>query len=105
MNKWFLILIFFATIFEISADVLFKYWSIGARNIFWILGIVLYSIGTIIWAFSLKYEYLSKAIIIFTILNLIVVVLIGLFVFKEDISFINKFEIILGVASMILIQM
>jgi multidrug transporter EmrE-like cation transporter len=105
ISKWFFGLVIFAVIFEAVADILFKYWSINTKNIFLVGGVVLYSIGTIIWAFSLKYKYLSKAIIIFTVLNLIVVVLIGIFIFKEGLSLTNKLGILLGVVSVILIQM
>ncbi len=105
MNKWFFGLIIFAVIFEVTADILFKYWTLNTKTFFLIGGVILYSISTIIWAFSLKYEYLSKAITIFTILNLVGVVLVGLFLFKEDVSLINKFGILLGIVSVILIQL
>lgn len=104
MNRWFIILIIFAVMFEVIADIIFKYWSINAKGLFLFIGVILYSIGTVIWAYSLKYEYLSKAITIFTIINLIAVVLVGLLIFKEDISMINKIGLILGIVSVILIQ-
>ena len=93
-----------AVIFEVIADILFKYWTINTKNLFLTGGVILYSIGTVIWAYSLKYEYLSKAITIFTIVNLIAIVLVGLLVFKEDILMINKIGLILGIVSVILIQ-
>ncbi|MEY2664505.1 MAG: Small Multidrug Resistance protein [Candidatus Parcubacteria bacterium] len=105
MNSWFLGLVSFAVIFEVIADILFKYWTLNTKHLFLIGGVILYSIGTVIWAFSLKYEYLSKAITIFTILNLVAIVLIGVLVFKEDLSLINTFGIILGIISVILIQL
>lgn len=104
MNKWFFALIIFAVIFEVIADILFKYWTLNTKNLFLVGGVILYSIGTLIWAFSLKYEYLSKAITIFTVVNLIVVVLVGIFLFKEDLSMINKLGLLLGIISVILIQ-
>ena len=104
MKKWFLLLIIFAVGFEVVADILFKYWSINARQSLLILGVVLYSIGTVVWAFSLKYEYLSKAITVFTLLNLIIIVLAGVLVFKENLSLTNKIGIVLGLVSVILIQ-
>ncbi len=103
--KWFFGLIASAVLFEVFADVLFKYWSLNSKNAFLWGGVALYAVATVIWAFSLKHEYLSKAITIFTILNLIVVVLVGLFLFKEDLSLINKLGILLGIVSVILIQL
>ena len=64
-------LIGLAVILEVIGDILFKKWSISSKNALLIVGLLIYFIGTIFWAVSLKYEYLSKAISVFTILNLI----------------------------------
>ena len=76
----------------------------GAKVIGSSSGLSLYIVGTTFWAYSLKYGHLSKAISIFAILNLIILVLIGVFVFKEDLSLTNKIGIILGIISVILIE-
>ena len=102
---YFLLLIFGAVIFEVIADTLFKSWSLGGKNLFFWVGIALYTIGTFIWAYSLKFDFLSKAISVFTILNLIAVVLIGALYFKENLSSANKLGIVLGIASVILLQL
>jgi len=101
----FFVLIAISAIFEVFADILFKKWAIGSKFYFLIIGLIIYFIGTIVWAFSLKYELLSKAISIFTILNLIILVLAGILVFNESLSIINKVGIALGILSMILIEM
>lgn len=67
-------------------------------------GFIIYAIGALFWAFSLKYEMLSKAISIFTILNLVIVALIGIIFFKENISIIGKMGIFLWIISIILIE-
>jgi multidrug transporter EmrE-like cation transporter len=103
MNKFF-ILLFFAVFFEVLADIAFKYWSVNLRQVFLWGGLVLYSAGTVLWAFSLQHEYLSKAATIFTVLNLVAVVLAGALVFGEHLSLVNKIGILLGVMSIILIQ-
>lgn len=100
----FFILILLATFLEIIADILLKRWTIQSKNILFIIGLVIYFIGTLFWAFSLKYENLSSAISIFTILNLIVIVLVGILVFGEELSLINKIGIALGIVSIILIE-
>lgn len=105
MQKWFFLLIFLAVLFEVCADILFKYWSNGSRGVFLWSGVALYAIGTIIWASSLKFELLSKAITVFTVLNLLVVVLVGALLFKENLSLINKVGIVLGALSVILVQL
>ena len=75
------------------------------QNVFLYVGLTIYFIGTIIWAFSLKYGDLSKAISIFTVLNLIAIVLVGVIYFKEDLSFVNKLGIWLGVVSVIFMEL
>ncbi|HEY4495263.1 MAG TPA: EamA family transporter, partial [Candidatus Paceibacterota bacterium] len=69
-----------------------------------IIGLVIYMVGTTFWAYSLKYGHLSKAISIFAILNLVILVLVGVFIFKEDLSLTNKIGIILGIIGIILIE-
>lgn len=101
----FFILIALAVIFEIAGDVLFKKWSLENKNTFLYIGFLIYAAGTVFWAFSLKYEYLSKAISVFTIVNLIVISLTGILFFKEDVSFANKIGIGLGVLSVVLIEL
>ena len=98
-------LIILATALEVGGDVLFKKWSLGGTNWVLIAGFVIYLIGTVFWAFSLKYEGLAKAISVITILNLIAVVLVGVLYFKEDLSLINKVGIALGVISVVLIEL
>lgn len=100
----FLGLLFFAVAFEAVADVSFKFSHLQNKPVYLWLGVLLYTIGTIGWAFSLKYEYLSKAVSIFTVLNLILVILVGIIVFKEDVSLVNKLGIGLGVLSVLLMQ-
>jgi len=100
----FIILVFLAALFEAAGDIILKKWALDNKQIFFVLGLMVYFAATVIWAFSLKYEFLSKAISVVTVLNLIIVVLAGVIFFKEDLSLINKMGIILGIASVILVQ-
>lgn len=104
MKSSFYILIILVTFFEIIADFLFKKWTILNNKFFLIIGVLAYTVSTIIWAFSLREESLSKAISIFTILSLLAVVLMGVLIFGEKLSTINILGIILGVASIILVS-
>ena len=98
-------LIILAVVLEVIGDTLFKKWSIDNRNILLYVGLLIYFLGSVFWAASLKYEYLSKAVSIFTVLNLIVVVLVGALYFREDLSLVNKIGIGLGILSVILIEL
>lgn len=101
----FLILIFAAVVFETIADILFKMSYIQNKSLLLWSGVGLYTIGTIIWAFSLKHEHISKAITLFSVLNLIAIVCVGVLFFNEDLSLVNKIGVGLGVLSVILLQM
>jgi len=101
----FLGLLLLAVILEVAADILFKKWTINGKNLLLYIGLAVYFVGTIFWALSLRHDYLAKAISLFTVLNLIIIVGVGIFVFKEDISLINKAGIALGIVSVILIEL
>jgi multidrug transporter EmrE-like cation transporter len=110
MNQTIPKIIFFSLIaaavaFEVVADILLKKWSLENKNIMLIIGLALYFVGTVFWAVSLKYDLLSKAISIFTVLNLIVIILVGVFMFKENLSLINKIGLALGVLSIIFVEL
>ncbi len=100
----FFCLIALAVALEVIGDIFFKKWSIDNRNVLLYVGLLIYFIGTVFWAISLKYEYLSKAITVFTVLNLVIVALVGVLYFKEDLSLINKIGIGLGILSVVLIE-
>ncbi len=100
----FLGLLFLAVILEAIADVSFKYSYLENKPVYLWGGIALYTIGTVIWALSLRYEFLSKAISLFSVINLIIVILVGIIVFKEDLSLINKVGVGVGILSVILMQ-
>ena len=100
----FFVLIIFGVLFEVTGDIFFKKWGLGNRNYFLAFGLIVYFVGSLFWAISLKYEFLSKAVSIFTVLNLILVVLAGVIIFKEDLSLVNKVGIGLGILSVVLIE-
>ena len=91
--------------FEIVGDVFFKRWALENKTSMLWVGFAIYTIGALFWAWSLKYEMLSKAISIFTILNLIIVVGVGVVFFKENISLLAKTGILLGIISIMLIEL
>ena len=104
MKKIFLSIVLIAVVLEVIADVLLKKWAINNKVVFIISGIALYTAATFVWAYSLKFELLSKAITVFTILNLLLVVVAGVIIFKENLSVTNKIGIILGLFAIILLE-
>lgn len=51
-----------------------------------VAGLAVYFAGSVFWAYSLWYESLSRAIIVFTLGNLIIAVLLGLVLFNESLT-------------------
>ena len=98
-------LILAAVILEAIADISFKQWSLTKNNTLVGVGFFIYMIGTIFWILSLRYEGLAKAISLFTVLNLIAIVAIGIVLFKEHLSLVNKLGIGLGIISVILLEL
>lgn len=100
-----LVFIFIGAAIEVFADIFFKIWNDKGGNHLIVLGIVLYLIGTGCWVASLKYETFTKSGVIFLLLNIILLSLTGLFFFKDDLSIINKVGILLGIVSIIMVEM
>ncbi|MDO8601897.1 MAG: SMR family transporter [bacterium] len=93
-----------AVLFEALGDIFFKSWATANR--FWMLGVGLavYFVGTLFWAISLKHEGLARAISIFTVVNLIIIVLVGVLFFDEQLTGLHKIGIALGVLSVALLE-
>lgn len=101
----FLSLIIVAVALEVFADILFKKWSNTNKLYFIIIGFIIYLAGTLFWAFSLRYEFISKAGSVFVLLNLIGLTMAGVLIFKEKLSITNWAGIFLGLISILLIEL
>ena len=104
MKYFFIILVIVVSVLEIAGDILFKEWSLQKKNIYLIIGTILYMGATIFWAFSLKYQNLSKAVVIFGVLTVIIGVLVGVFFYKEPLSLLNIIGVVFGLACIILLE-
>lgn len=98
-------LVALAVALEITGDIFFKKWALENKTLMLWTGFIIYAAGSLFWALSLKYEMLSKAISLFTVLNLLIVALVGVIFFKENISLVAKTGIILGIISIALIEL
>ncbi|MEI6553926.1 MAG: EamA family transporter, partial [bacterium] len=84
---------------EIGGDILFKEWTIQHKNYLLICGVILYMFATVFWAYSLKYQDLSKAVVIFAVITLIVGASVGVFVYKENLTILNIIGVLVGLVS------
>jgi len=104
MKNTFRFLIIAVALLEVFGDILFKEWTIQNKKILIFFGVILYMIATLLWALSLKYQNLSKSVVIFALLTLIIGVLVGVFVYKETLNITNIVGIFLGLASIFLLE-
>lgn len=77
MTFWILIAV--GTVLEVLGDALFK-----ADK--WTLGSISYGSGAAFWAWSLRYETLSVAIVAFAVLNILLAVAVGHWYFDESLN-------------------
>jgi multidrug transporter EmrE-like cation transporter len=103
-KQTFIVLILIGTTLEVVGDILFKKWSIEGKNILLVAGLLIYFAGAVPWALSLQHAEVSEAIVVFMVLNVIGVVLAGMFLFHETISDIQKVGIGMGILSIVLLE-
>ena len=104
MKYFFIILVIIVSLLEVVGDILFKEWTIKNNKYFLILGIIAYLVATTFWAFSLKFQNLSKAVVIFGVLTVIIGVLVGVLLYKEPLSTLNIIGVLLGLAAIFLLE-
>lgn len=105
MQKFvFLLIMILAVTAEVVGDFFFKKWSISDNIELLNFGIIFYFTGALMWALSLKFESLSKAIIVFVLMTLVLGVALGVIVFKEELSLANKFGLVFAVLGLVLIE-
>ena len=104
MKYFFILLVIVVSILEVAGDILFKEWTLKNNKYFLILGIIAYLVATTFWAFSLKFQNLSKAVVIFGVLTVIIGVLVGVFLYKEPLTTLNIIGVILGLAAIFLLE-
>jgi len=79
--RWFWII--FATSLEVLGDFFLKRWATSGATREAVLGFGIYIVGTLGWGFLLRHETLQRAIVLFTAVNVLAVLLMGHFAFDE----------------------
>lgn len=91
--------------FDVLGDYAAKRWSLAPTNLMMAFVITAYAISGILWAISLKYGFLSKGTVLINVLNVMLMVGIGVAVFKESLTATNAIGIALGLLSIYLISL
>ncbi len=101
----FIIFLTFTILVDTFSDILFKKWAVSQDKLMLIAGLISIVITGILWSFSLKYEFLSKSVVIYNVANLILAVTAGMVLFKEELSTTNLIGVALGIVSIVLLQL
>lgn len=108
MNVLPLIILFIGGIVLTAGDILFKFWVEKNGSYFshlYIVGILLYLIGSMFLVQSYKYDMnIVAAGIIQVLFNTIILVLVTYFYFHEDLTSLQVAGVILGIISIYLIK-
>jgi len=91
---WLFIII--ATLLEVCGDILFKKNLVG-------YGVASHIIGIFFWIVSIRYESLSRSIVIFMVMNVVLILLLSKFILNEHISINQWIGVSLCLAGIILI--
>src|SRR5690349_18364577 len=85
---------------EGTADLLFRKWGIersaGAGNWnFFLMSLAIYAAGAVCWGLSLQFREVSRGIVTFMVLNVVMVAAAGVWLYGERISTVNRIGILL----------
>lgn len=104
-NKiWLYTCLMFGALFEIAGGIAFKKWAEEHQRSFFVYGMIIYSIGVVFWANSLKFTGLGKAVVLFAVLNSILAVIAGAIMFNEQISTKEYLGFFCGLMTIVLLE-
>ncbi len=104
MNYWPLLLLFIGGVVLTIGDIVMKKWVAMSNAWFYVIGLVIYLAGLNFLAQSFKYENMAIASMIFVIFNVVTLAMVSWIYFKERLSFFGVVGIVLGIASIIVLE-
>lgn len=91
-------------VFEVIADIFAKEWSLNRPLIFAVGALLAYLAANTFWLFALKNgSGLAKGAIIFSVASAILASVVGIFMYKEELTHLQLSGVFLGIASLVLI--
>lgn len=105
MNSLPIILLAIGGLILTFGDLVMKKWVINNNIYFYIIGLMIYLIGLNFLAQSFKYKNIAIASTIFVIFNVILLSIISWFYFKEKLSTFEIIGIVLGLTSVVILEL
>jgi len=107
MNKQYIlfwIFIVLGTFLESVGDVAFRYATVVNKEIYRHLGYIIYILGSGCWAISLKYHELTKGLVVFIAVNVLMVAVASRYIFAEHLNLNQMIGIILVLAGIFFVE-
>ena len=99
MSYWGAILILLSGLGLAGGDILLRKWIASSNHIFYIIGFAVYFVGLNCLAQSFKYKGLVVAATASVIINILILLAVSYFVFKEPLTARHLIGVLLGVAT------
>ena len=100
----FWIFIVLGTFLESVGDVAFRYATLANKEFYRWVGYIIYVLGSASWAISLKYHELTKGLIVFIALNVLMVAVASRYMFAEHLNVNQMIGIILVLAGIFFVE-
>lgn len=99
----FILLLVGGTILTVG-DIIMKEWTIHNNSWYFFVGLFVYMIGLTFLAHSYRYENIAIASIIFVIVNIVTLLGVSAFYFKETLSPFQLIAIVFGISAVVMLE-
>lgn len=97
-------LILTCSIFLVISDSLMKKWTVTGFYIWWLFAIILYAVGLTIGCQSFLTRNISVVVALVNVLNIVLIIPVGWFFFKETLSIREIIGITLAIISIVVLE-
>jgi multidrug transporter EmrE-like cation transporter len=105
MNFWPLLLLFSGGVILTVGDIIMKKWVINNSHVFYLLGLAVYIVGLNFLAQSYHFRNIAGASVVMTIINVILLLGVTYFYFKEPLSTLQLIGVALGIIAIVFLEL
>lgn len=99
-----LLLLIIGGIIVTGGDIIFKQWVITHKSSLYVLGLLVWLVGVLFLIESFKYKNIAVASLIFTVVNVVALIVISWIFFKEPLRTMQIVGILLGFTAIALLE-
>ena len=105
MNSISITLLLIAGIITTAGDIIMKKWVVSSNYYWYVIGLIIYMIGTVFLVQTYKYKNIAVASIIYVIFNVVALIFVSWFFYKEKLSGMQMIGILLGIISVTILEL